>query len=133
MATKSTPQQTRSGDRAWVARLGFENLQTRLPLRWPAPPDTPPCPKVRFRSHYTYRGWQGLRTERVWQQLTLFELLLFLVDFSPLRPLLARLMGWRNDRGWRPFDPVSIFLLKLWQLSNRWNRTQVVTNFAPRW
>lgn len=130
MAAKGTPQQTRSEDHAWVARLRFERLQARLPLRWPAPPDTPPCPKMRFRSHYTYPGWEALKAERVWEQLTLFELLLCLVDFSTLRPVLAGLMGWRNDRGWRPFDPVSIFLLKLWQLDNGWNRSQTVENLA---
>jgi hypothetical protein len=69
-----------------------------------------------------------LQDESLRPQLTPFELLLYLVDFSPLRPVLAGLLGWRNDRGWVPFDPLSIFLLKLWQLSNRWNRSQVVTN-----
>ena len=53
---------------------------------------------------------------------------MYLVDFGRLRPVLAQLMGWRNDRGYRPFDPVSIFLLKMWQLSEGWNRSQVIGN-----
>lgn len=106
----------------------FEHLQARLPFGWPTPYDTLGCPKLRFRSHYVYRGWEDLREESLWEGLSLFALLLYLVDFSPLRAVLAWLMHWRNDRGWIPFDPVSIFLLKLWQLSNRWNRSQVLAN-----
>lgn len=106
----------------------FEHLQARLPFGWPTPYDTLGCPKLRFRSHYVYRGWEDLREESLWEGLSLFALLLYLVDFSPLRTVLAWLMHWRNDRGWIPFDPVSIFLLKLWQLSNRWNRSQVLAN-----
>jgi hypothetical protein len=106
----------------------FEHLQARLPLYWPTPSDTPGCPKLRFRSHYRYQGWEELRDESLWEELTTFTLLLYLVDFSPLGAELARLMHWCNDRGWMPFDPVSIFLLKLWQLENRWNRSQVVAN-----
>ena len=128
MGAKGTPSQTRTGDAAWVARLGFTALQGKLPLRWPTPPDTPACPKRRLRSHYVYCGWEDLQEPATWQTLTQFRLLLRLVDFGPLRPVLAQLMGWKNDRGYRPFDPVSIFLLKLWQISNRWNRSQVIAN-----
>lgn len=125
---RGTPEQTRSGEAGWVAQMCFEHLQARLPFGWPTPHDTPGCPKLRFRSHYVYRGWEDLREESLWEGLSLFALLLYLVDFSPLRTVLAWLMHWRNDRGWIPFDPVSIFLLKLWQLSNRWNRSQVLAN-----
>lgn len=130
MGAKGTPQQTRLGDEAWVGRIGFAALKGRLPLRWPAPADTPPCPKRRMRSAYVYPGWQRLLEETTWEGLSLFELLLYLVDFSPLRPVLAQLMGWRNDRGFPPYDPLSIFLLKLWQLSQGWNRSQVIHNLG---
>jgi hypothetical protein len=106
----------------------FERLQAKLPLPWPRPSDMGECPKLRFRSHYRYLGWEELREDSLWEGLSLFALLLSLVDFSPLRAVLAGLMHWHNDRGWMPFDPVSIFLLKLWQLENRWNRSQVVAN-----
>ena len=130
MGAKGTPQQTRLGDEAWVGRIGFAALKGRLPLRWPAPADTPPCPKRRMRSAYVYPGWQRLLEETTWEGLSLFELLLYLVDFNPMRPVLAQLMGWRNDRGYPPYDPLSIFLLKLWQLSQGWNRSQVIHNLG---
>lgn len=125
-ADKRTPEQTRTQDGSWVARLDFKALQERLPLLWPAPADTPACPKKRFRSHYAYPGWDSLRDPAVWETISFFELLLGLIDFNPLRAVLAQLLGWHNDRGWIAFDPVSIFLLKLWQLSNNWSRSQVV-------
>ncbi len=124
----ATPEQTRGGEAEWVAQLGFAHLQAKLPLPWPRPSDTAACPKLRFRSHYRYLGWEELREESRWEGQSLFALLLSLVDFSPLRAVLGGLMHWHNDRGWMPFDPVSIFLLKLWQLENRWNRSQVVAN-----
>jgi hypothetical protein len=109
-----------------VRRIAFAALKERLPLRWPASADIPSCPKQRLRSAYVYPGWQRLTEEGAWQELSPFKRLLYLVDFAPLRPVLAQLMGWRNDRGYRPYDPVSIFLLKLWQLSEGWKRNQVI-------
>jgi hypothetical protein len=130
MGAKGTPQQTRCRDEEWVGRIRFAALKERLPLRWPVPPDILPCPKRRMRSAYVYPGWKRLADEAAWERLSLFKLLLYLVDFGPLRPVLAQLMGWRNDRGYRPFDPVSIFLLKMWQLSEGWNRSQVIGNLG---
>lgn len=132
MGAKGTAQATRCGDEAWVGRMRFAALQERLPLVWPAPAETPPCPKRRMRSAYVYPGWQRLSEAAAWKGLSLFKLLLYLVDFSPLRAVLAQRMGWRNDRGCRPFDPVSIFLLKLWQLSEGWNRRQVIERMQER-
>jgi hypothetical protein len=54
----------------------------------------------------------------------MFEILLSLIDFSNLRPVLAQQLGWRTARGQVPFDPVSMFLLFGWQLTNKWNRAE---------
>jgi hypothetical protein len=45
-----------------------------------------------------------------------------------LRSVLAQRLGWTSARGWTPFDPVSIFLLHGWQITNGWNRTQTIDN-----
>jgi hypothetical protein len=130
MSISNLPHETRTADAAWVEGRRFQALLSQLPLRWPSDPQTPTCRKVRFRCHYRYPGWADLQNPQAWEQLSLYELLLRLVDFSPLRPVLAQLLGWHNDRGWRPFDPVSIFLLKLWQIANRWERSQAIKNLA---
>jgi hypothetical protein len=65
-----------------------------------------------------------------WKNLSNFDLLLRLVDFSGLRPVLAHLLGWRSGRGWEPFDPVSFFLLVAWQISNKWTRSQTLKNMC---
>ncbi|MFN2243247.1 MAG: hypothetical protein ACK2U2_13235 [Anaerolineae bacterium] len=51
-----------------------------------------------------------------------------MVDFSPLRDVLAQRLGWTSARGYVPFDPVSIFLLIGWQIVNGWSRTQLLKN-----
>jgi hypothetical protein len=63
-----------------------------------------------------------------WESLPQFELLLYLVDFSGLRPVLAQQLGWATARGQVPFDPVSLFLLAGWQLTNSWNRAEMLRN-----
>ena len=66
--------------------------------------------------------------------LSEFDLLLRLVDFAPLRPVLAHLLGWTSGRGWIPFDPLSLFLLSGWQLVNGWTRGATLTHLAdPRY
>jgi hypothetical protein len=75
-----------------------------------------------------------LQDPQAWQHLSDFDLLLRLVDFSPLRPVLAQRLGWTSAKGWPPFDPVSIFLLVGWQLIEGWNRSQLLTNLQdPRY
>lgn len=54
------------------------------------------------------------------------------MDFSPLRPVLALLLGWTSARGQVPFDPVSIFLLIGWQITNGWSRAKVLRNIRKR-
>ncbi len=134
MAAELTPVQTRAQDLAFVAQCSLDGLRDRLPLRWPAPPNTPPSPKKRYRSHYVYLGWEDLEDSTAWEHLSDFDLLLRLVDYTPLRPVLAQLLGWTSARGQVPFDPVSIFLLTGWQITNGWSRAQTLRNLRqPRY
>ena len=60
--------------------------------------------------------------------------MLRLVDFEGLRDVLAQRLGWTSARGRKPFDPVSMFLLLGWQITNGWNRAQTVRNLHdPRY
>ena len=134
MRKSQTPAQTRSQDAEFVTTCGFAGLQARLPLRWPTPPETPPSPKTRYRSWYSYPGYEKSSVATGWETLLEFELLLHLVDFSGLRPVLAQQLGWRTPRGQVPFDPVSLFLLLGWQLSQGWNRAEALRKLAePRY
>lgn len=72
----------------------------------------------------------GLDQILTWKNLSDFDLLLRLVDFSGLRPVLAHLLGWQSGRGREPFDPVSFFLLVGWQIANQWKRSQTLKNLA---
>jgi hypothetical protein len=66
--------------------------------------------------------------------MSLFDLVLRLVDFSGLRPVLAHLLGWTSARGQVPFDPVSFFLFVSWRLSNGWSRDEALRNLRhPRY
>jgi len=122
------PEYTRSHDPEFVHSCGLSALQDRLPLRWPRPPETPPSPKKSYRSHYRYLGREDLQDEAEWAAVDDFDLLLRLVDFSSLRDVLAVRLGWRSAKGKVPFDPISLFLLTLWQIINRWNRAQTLRN-----
>jgi len=128
-------QATRQQQLTFVDACGFQALRTRLPLPWPAPADVPPSPKTHYRSHYVYLGSEELLTHTpLWGAQQEFELLLRLVDFTPLRPVLAQLLGWTSAKGWIPFDPVSMFLLHGWQLTQQWTRAATLRNLAfPRY
>jgi len=129
-----SPTETRAQDADFVAQCSLEGLRHRLPLLWPCPADVPPSPKKSYRSHYLYRGWEELEEPANWAHLSNFDLLLCLVDFSPLRDLLAQRLGWTSARGHIPFDPVSIFLLIGWQIVNGWSRSQLLKNLRdPRY
>ncbi len=104
------------------------SLQDRLPLRWPTPAGTAPSPKLRYRSGYQYLGWEDLGDPANWANYDDFDLLLRLVDFSSLRDVLALRLGWRSAKGKVPYDPISLFLLTLWQIVNRWNRAETLRN-----
>ncbi|TLM98147.1 hypothetical protein FDZ71_17505, partial [bacterium] len=134
MAAELTPVELRAQDRLFVTQCSLQGLRARLPLCWPAPPRTPPSPKRAYRSAYMYLGWQDLQDLTACQRYSDFDLLLRLVDFSALRPVLAQRLGWTSARGWKPFDPVSVFLLLGWQITNGWNRTQTLRNLRdPRY
>jgi len=112
------------------ATCSLEGLRDQLPLRWPTPPDTPNSPKLKYRSHYVYLGWEDLNEMASWDSLSHFDWLVRLVDFSGLRPVLAQQLGWTSARGQVPFDPVSIFLLIGWQITSQWPRTTVLKKIA---
>jgi hypothetical protein len=118
VGVKCSPVETRARDSAFVDQCSLSGLRERLPLCWP----TPPSPKRRYRSHYVYLGFADLEDCANWEELSDFDLVLRLVDFSGLRTALAQLLGWIFARGRTPFDPVSMFLLVSWQRINQWKR-----------
>ena len=132
--TNPSPPETRAQDQALVGQSSLEGLRTKLPLVWPTPTDIPPSPKRRYRSSYTYQGYEELEALADWEHLSDFDLVLRLVDFSGLRPVMAMLLGWTSARGRCPFDPVSMFLFISWQLVNQWNRAQALRKLEnPRY
>ena len=127
-----SPVQTRAADAAFVATCSVTGLAEMLPLPWPTPAETPPSPKRKYRSQYRYLGFDDLLEEDWPEQLSLFDLLLRLIDFEGLRPVLAQRLGWKSARGKVPFDPISVFLLHGWQLTNGWSRIQVLTEINKK-
>ena len=130
MIAKLSAVEARAEDKRFVQQCSLSGLQTRLPLCWSTPADVPPSPKRTYRSHYLSLGWQDLPDPATWDQLSDFDLVLRLVDFSGLRPVLAQRLGWTSARGQIPFDPVSVFLLIGWQIDNSWARTKTLENLA---
>jgi len=129
-----TAAQARAEDTLFVSQCSFDALRDRLPFLWPVTDDVPPSPKKSYRSHYVHRGWEDPEDPANWEHLSDFDLLLRLVDFSPLRDVLAQRLGWTSARGQVPFDPVSIFLLIGWRIVNRWSRTKLLKNLHdPRY
>lgn len=132
-AGNRTSEQTRAADEQFVNQCNLLNLRPQLPLKWPTPPDLPSSPKKSYRSGYVYL-WQAelADAEQVlkWKDQAEFDLMLRLIDFSGLRPVLAHLLGWQSGRGWEPFDPISFFLLIVWQITNCWTRSQTLKNLA---
>jgi len=121
-----TAIEARAQDKAFVTQCSFEGLRHRLPFLWPVSDDVPPSPKRSYRSHYVYRGWQDLEDPANREHLSDFDLVVRLIDFSPLRDVLAQRLGWTSAKGHVPFDPVSIFLLIGWQIVNGWNRSELL-------
>jgi len=130
MAADRSAVEHRAHDAEFIATCQWSTWRARLPLPWPAPSDTPPSPKHTYRSQYVYQGGADLDDPAAWEHLSEFDLLLRFIDFDGLRPVLAALLGWASARGYTPFDPVSIFLLLGWQLTNRWTRAQTLRNLA---
>ncbi len=125
---KISATEARAQDLAFVTQCSLEGLRDQLPLLWSVPDDVPPAPKRSYRSHYVYHGWEDLEDPANWEHLSEFDLLLRLIDFSPLRDVLAQRLGWTSAKGHLPFDPVSIFLLIGWQIVNQWNRSDLLEN-----
>lgn len=130
MNAELTAAAQRAQDATFSATCRWSVLREHLPLRWPTPPDTPPCPKKSYRSHYVYRGATDLDHPATWVSLSDFDLVLCLIDFDGLRPVLAQRLGWVSARGYEPFDPISFFLLQGWQLTNHWTRTETLRHLA---
>ncbi|MCL5942885.1 MAG: sigma-70 family RNA polymerase sigma factor [Actinobacteria bacterium] len=109
-------------------------LAGRLPLHWTTPPGTPPSPKRRYRSRYQPPDPARVQQldEAAWRSITLFDLLLLLVDFSGVRPVLASKLYRASARGREPFDPISFFLLFFWQSVNGWNRSATLRWLAAQ-
>lgn len=124
----------RAADQRFISQCSLTGLQDKLPFRWQTPPGIPPSPKRHYRSHYVYQGWQDLRDLSQWNHLSDFDLNLRLVDYSGLRPVLAWLLNWQSARGWCPFDPLSIFFVHGWQITNSWSRALTLQNLHnPRY
>jgi hypothetical protein len=124
----------RAQDEVFVKQCNWTALLERLPLRWPTPAQTPPSPKLSYRSCYQYLGWDELTDPACWEDRDDFELLLRLINFSGLRDVLAEQLGWRAAKGQVPFDPVSLCLLTLWQIVNDWSRAATLRNLRkPRY
>lgn len=108
------PQQpTATQKRARQPLLGLmfsiQALLPRLPLLFPVDSQLPPSPKLRYRSHYRYPGPDALLEKDKRTPLSDFEVALYLIDFSPLEKLFARIYV-SSHKGQVPFHPVSMFL-----------------------
>lgn len=108
--TQLTASQKRAAHPHFVKTFGLLALKDRLPFRFPVPEDGPLSPKRRYRSQYRYLGYHDLLLPGVLATLTLFEIALRLIDFSPLRDYLAQFYYVQSAKGQVPFDPVSLFL-----------------------
>lgn len=105
-----TASQKRARNPDFVKTFCLEALGERLPFPFPVPENVPPSPKSRYRSEYRYLGYDDLADLTLLASLTIFEMALRLIDFSPLRDYLALLYYVASARGQVPFDPVSLFL-----------------------
>jgi hypothetical protein len=94
----------------FVPTFSLDVLQERLPFRFPVPQGVPPSPKRRYRSEYRYLGYEDLACPSDLVNLSLLEVALRLIDFSPLRDYLAQAYYIPSAKGQVPFDPVSLFL-----------------------
>jgi len=104
----------------------FIDLFSARRLTWPipllTPHERPSLSPTRFRSWYRPHSPHAIRRlcgrlkARPSCHLALLELAFYLVDFSPLRPLLLALTTQDSARGEHPFDPLSLLLLGLWKV-----------------
>ncbi len=109
---KLTAKEKRALEPLIKSTWDIQALWPRLPLLFPTDPDAPPSPKTRYRSQYHYPGPEALLDPARLAAMKPFEPPLYLIDFSPLEPLLARHYKISN-KGEAPFHPVSMFLALL--------------------
>jgi len=105
-----TASQKRAANPDFVKTFSLEALKDRLPFRITVPKEVPPSPKTQYRSQYRYLGYGDLADLTILASLTVFEIALRLIDFSPLRDYLAHLYYTGSAKGQVPFDPLSLFL-----------------------
>src|SRR5207249_2800640 len=92
-----------------VATWSLSALTPQLPLRFPVDPRLPASPKTRYRSAYRPPEPATRPEPARWGELSDFELVLHLIDFSGLeRPLATAYVS--SHKGQVPFHPVSLFL-----------------------
>jgi hypothetical protein len=107
-------QQTAARKRAthpdFVPTFSVHALRDQIPFSFPVPDEVPISPKPRYRSAYRYLGYDDLLDPSRRASLTFFEVVLRLIDFSPLRNYLAQCYYAPSAKGQKPFDPVSLFL-----------------------
>lgn len=116
MSQNTSPQtasQKRAANPDFVKTFSLEALKDRLPFRFLVPKQVPPSPKSQYRSQYHYPSYGDLADLTILASLTVFEIALRLIDFSPLRDYLAHLYYTGSAKGQVPFDPVSLFLCVL--------------------
>jgi hypothetical protein len=94
----------------FVPTFSLDALRAGLPLRCAPPPGALASGKRGYRSAYRYLADTDLGCASYLANLTLFEVALRLIDFSPLRDYLAGAYYLGGARGQVPFDPVSLFL-----------------------
>jgi hypothetical protein len=108
--TELTASQKRAAHPDFVKTFSLQALKDRLPFRFPVPENVPTSPKRHYRSQYRYLGYDDLLIPTILATLTLFQVALCLIDFSPLRDYLAQFYYLQSAKGQIPFDPVSLFL-----------------------
>jgi len=119
-----TAVQKRAAQPLLVGTFSVQALLPRLPFAYPADATVPPSPKLRYRSAYRCPGPGCLMEEARRNNASDLEVALQLIDFSPLRPILAQVYK-KSRKGQVPFDPVSMFLaccLRL-ELKLSWAKT----------
>lgn len=92
-----------------AAVWGLDARGPRLPLVFPVAAGLPPSPKQRYRSQYRPRESEALSDPARLALLSDFEIVVGLIDFSPLERVLAPLYS-PSRKGQVPFHPVSLFL-----------------------
>ena len=109
-APERTASQKRAAHPDFVKTFSLAAVYHRLPLGMLAPEATPPSPKRHYRSAYRYLGFGDLAQPHTLASLTLFEVVLRLVVFAPLRDYLAQLYNVDSAQGLVRYDPFSLFL-----------------------